>query len=88
MSIHKSLFIGGALDAPRSVLSRRERLETLAKEGRWEEEGNSVFGLPKVRTKFKVLNRKKKKEGGEDEGAVVEGAEAAAEGEKAETKES
>lgn len=61
MSIHKSLFIGGSLAKQRSVWTRRERLDILLREGRWEEEG-SVFGLPKVRTKFKVVSRKKKKE--------------------------
>ncbi len=60
MSIHKSLFIGGALAKQRSVWTRRERLAVLQREGRWEE-GDSVFGLPKVRTKFKIVSKKKKK---------------------------
>ncbi|HEX9794779.1 MAG TPA: small basic protein [Planctomycetota bacterium] len=61
MSIHKSLLVGGALDQERSVLTRRERLQLLQKEGRWSKSSESVFGLPKVRTKFKVLSRKQKK---------------------------
>ncbi len=69
MSIHKTLFIGGALLKQRSVLTRRERLDNLEKEGRWNE-GESVFGLPKVRTRFKVVSRKQKK------AQAAEGAEA------------
>ncbi|MBC8327264.1 MAG: small basic protein [Planctomycetes bacterium] len=61
MSIHKSLFIGGALATDRSVLTRRERLDRLVTEGRWSEDQDSVYGLPKVRTKFKVLTKKQKK---------------------------
>ncbi|RMH04595.1 MAG: small basic protein [Planctomycetota bacterium] len=61
MSIHKSLFIGGALTKERSVLTRRERLQRLKTEGRWTEGEDSVYGLPKVRTKFKVLTKKQKK---------------------------
>lgn len=60
MSVHKSLFIGGAVTSDRSVFTRRERLETLQKEGNWKE-GDSPFGIPKVRTKFKVLTRKQLK---------------------------
>ncbi|MDP6942199.1 MAG: small basic protein [Planctomycetota bacterium] len=60
MSVHKSLFIGGALKSVRSVWSRRERLERLMRDGKWEE-GDSVYGIPKVRTQFKVANKKKKK---------------------------
>lgn len=63
MSIHKSLFIGGAQAKERSVWTRRERLEVLMREGRWdpEAEEGSVFGLPKVRTRWKVLSRKQRK---------------------------
>lgn len=77
MSIHKTLFIGGALEAERTVWTRRERLDALKKEGRWSDE-ESVFGLPKVRTKYKVLTRKQIKA---KEAAVEEQeAEATAEG--------
>lgn len=69
MSIHNSLFIGGALAKDRSVWTRRERLERLMKEGRWNEDGGSVYGLPKVRTKFKVLSKKQKKAAAGTEGA-------------------
>ncbi|TAH35019.1 MAG: small basic protein [Planctomycetota bacterium] len=70
MSIHKSLFIGGASTEKRSVFTRRERIERLQKEGRWSEE-ESVFGVVKVRTAFKSAVRKPKK-------AAAEGAQPAA----------
>ncbi len=60
MSIHSSLKGAGTLTRARNVWTRVERLEALKKDGRWDEEG-SIFGLPKVRTKFKVVSRKKKK---------------------------
>ena len=61
MSIHPSLKSGSGLTRSRNVWSRNERLEVLQKEGRWSE-GDSIFNLPKVRTRFKVVSRKKKKE--------------------------
>ncbi|KPJ62833.1 MAG: hypothetical protein AMS15_02590 [Planctomycetes bacterium DG_23] len=48
MAIHKSLKTKGKLSRHRNVLSRRERVEILRKEGKWEE-GDSVFGLAKVK---------------------------------------
>ena len=39
------------------MLTRWERIEKLMEEERWRE-GDSVLGLPKVRTKFKVRSRK------------------------------
>ena len=79
MSIHKSLNTGGGIESERSVLTRRERVDKLLEEGRLEE-GDRPTGLPKVRTKFKVLTKKQKKAA-----AAAEGAEAAesAEGEAA-----
>lgn len=67
MSIHRSLASKGKLAGSRSVLTRLERLAKLGKDGRWKE-GESIFGLPKVRTKFKTGVKKKKKE------AAAEGA--------------
>jgi small basic protein (TIGR04137 family) len=61
MSIHKSLKLKNTLMRQRSVLSRWERIEKLKSEDRWQE-GDSVLGLPKVRTKFKVRSRKKAKQ--------------------------
>jgi len=66
------------------VLNRAERIESLKEDGRWEE-GQSVFGLPKVAHR-KVVTRKAKaapvvkpeEEGAEAaEGAPEAGAEAA-----------
>ena len=57
MSIHKSLKLKNTLQRARSVLTRWERIEKLKEQERWSE-GDSVLGLPKVRTKFKVRSRK------------------------------
>ena len=60
MSIHKSLSLGSGLSQERSVFTRRERIEHLMKRGELDDNG-SVYGLPKVRTKFKVLTKKQMK---------------------------
>ena len=60
MSIHSSLRGGDTLKGERSVLSRTERIASLKKAGKFEEEKRSIYGLPKVRTKFKVAGAKKK----------------------------
>mgnify|MGYP001553821961 CR=1 FL=1 len=56
MSIHKSLKLKNTLERARSVLSRWERIEKLKEEERWAD-GDSVLGLPKVRTEFKIRSR-------------------------------
>ena len=56
MSMHKSLKSRSMMAGQRSVLSRWERLEKLTLAGRWKQ-GDSVLGLPKVRTKFKVRRK-------------------------------
>ena len=61
MSIHNSLKGVDTLKGERSVLTRVERIARLKKEGRFDDENASVYGLPKVRTKFKVVTKKKKK---------------------------
>ncbi len=61
MSIHPSLKGVNTLVGERSVFTRKERLLQLLKEGKVEQEG-SVYGLPKVRTKFKVKAKKKAKD--------------------------
>jgi len=48
MSVDRSLKSSNQLTRRRNVLSRSERIEKLQAEGRWEE-GDSVYGLPKVR---------------------------------------
>lgn len=70
MSIHPSLKGVDTLVGQRSVLTRSERIAKLQKAGRFQEGESSVFGLPKVRTKFKVVGKKKKeKKEGEDAAA-------------------
>jgi small basic protein (TIGR04137 family) len=62
MSIHRSLRGADTLTGERSVLSRVERILKLAKDGRVDTEQGSAWGLPKVRTKFRVAGAKKKEE--------------------------
>jgi|SRR3990172_6672124 len=74
MSIHKSLVPASKLKRHRNVLTRTERLEILTKEERWKE-GNSVFGLAKVRNiKIRAKAKVKKVEEAAVEGAVAPGA--------------
>jgi small basic protein (TIGR04137 family) len=61
MSIHRSLRGIDTLVGERSVLTRVERLQRLAKEGKFDLENDSPIGLPKVRTKFRLLTGKKAK---------------------------
>lgn len=61
MSVHKSLKTTSRLARARSVLTRYERLVKLEQDGRWEE-GQSVFGLPKVRIARPKARKKKKKD--------------------------
>jgi small basic protein (TIGR04137 family) len=72
MSIDKSLRRKNTLARARSVLTRGERIKTLRDEERWKD-GQSPFGLPKVRV-HKVVIKKAKKAKEE----VKEGAEGAA----------
>ncbi len=59
MSIHSSLKGVSSLVGERSVLTRVERIKRLAKEGKFDESNTSVWGLPKVRTKFAAASGKK-----------------------------
>jgi small basic protein (TIGR04137 family) len=75
MTMDKSLKIRLGLARARSVLNRAERIQRLKAADRWQD-GDSPFGLAKVRVyKLAMKKKKKKKEEGE-EGA--EGAAAAA----------
>lgn len=65
MTIDKSLQRRGRLARSRNVLKRAERIERLAAEERWEE-GQSPFGLPKVRVIKTVVGKKKKKKAKEE----------------------
>jgi small basic protein (TIGR04137 family) len=60
MTIHSSLKGVNTLVGERSVLTRVERIQKLVKEGKLDAEQGSPYGLPKVRTKFKVAKAKKK----------------------------
>ena len=83
MSIDRTLKSSSALVRHRKVLTRAERIEKLTDEGRWDEEKDSVFGLPKVVHRKASVGKKIKKEK-----APAEGEEAAAEGEQTSEKES
>jgi small basic protein (TIGR04137 family) len=61
MSIHSSLRSSNTLVGERSVFTRTERLAVLKKEGKFKEETGCVYGLPKVRTRFKIAGAKKAK---------------------------
>lgn len=73
MTIHPSLKGVNTLIGERSVLSRVERIEKLAKDGKLDLEESSPYGLPKVRTKFKVAKAKKKKDEDAEAAAAPEG---------------
>ncbi len=66
VTIDKSLRRKGHLLRSRNVLKRSERIENLEFEDRWVE-GQSPFGLPKVRVIKSTLGRKKKKKKEEEE---------------------
>ena len=53
MSIHSSLRGVNTLAGERSVFTRVERIQRLMKDGKLEQ-AESPYGLPKVRTSFKV----------------------------------
>ncbi|MFT5283899.1 MAG: small basic protein (TIGR04137 family) [Planctomycetota bacterium] len=69
MTIHPSLKGVDTLVGDRSVLTRVERLQQLEKAGKVDQATSSAYGLPKVRTNFKVAKSKKalKAEEGADE---------------------
>ena len=88
MTMDKSLRVRRGLVRTRSVLSRAERLAQLTETDRWKE-GDSPFGLPKVRV-FKLTVKKKKKKKEEEDAvagaAVAETAAPAAEAKNLEAK--
>ncbi len=65
MTMDKSLKMRQGLVRSRSVLTRAERIERLKASDRWAE-GDSPFGLDKVRV-YKLAMKKKKKKKQEDE---------------------
>jgi small basic protein (TIGR04137 family) len=73
MTMDKSLHVRLGLARTRSVLNRAERIARLKSADRWKE-GESPFGLAKVRVyKLAMKKKKKKKEEGEEgaEGAAA-----------------
>ena len=61
MSIHSSLRGTKSLEGERSVFTRIERLAALKKVGKFDDAKDSPYGIPKVRTRFKVAGAKKPK---------------------------
>lgn len=66
MTIDKSLKSKSRLARSRNVLKREERIAQLQFEENWED-GQSPYGLPKVRVVKTSVGRKKKKKAKEDE---------------------
>lgn len=61
MSIHPSLSISEKDKKQRSVLKRSERIRTMMEKGKWNK-GDSVFGLPKIKTvRIKIKKEKAEK---------------------------
>jgi len=86
MSIHPSFRAGGSRKRHRSVLKRFERLKHLFDKEEWEE-GDTVFGLPKIKIlKVKIKKEKQAEAPVEGEGAVAAEGAAPAEGQAAEGK--
>jgi small basic protein (TIGR04137 family) len=75
MTMDKSLKVRLGLARARSVLTRAERIQRLKAADRWQE-GDSPFGLAKVRV-YKLAVKKKKKKKEEEEGAEGDAAAAA-----------
>lgn len=73
MSIHRSLKAKGKLKRHRNVLTRTERVEELKRKERWKD-GDSVFGLQKVRVYRARRRTKAAKEEPETEAAAGEAA--------------
>ena len=71
MTMDKSLRARRGLVRSRSVLTRAERIERLKAADRWQE-GDTPFGLAKVRV-YKLAMKKKKKKKKEDEEGEGEG---------------
>ena len=71
MTMDKSLRVRKGSVSARGVLTRAERLTQLKTADRWQE-GDSPFGLPKVRVfKLSMKKKKKKKEEEGTEGAAA-----------------
>lgn len=60
MTIDKTLKRKGRLSRTRNVLQRHERILKMREDDRWQD-GQSPFGLPKLRVVKLVIGKKKKK---------------------------
>lgn len=76
MSIHPSLRSSDKNKKQRSVLKRAERLRSMLGKGQWRE-GDSVYGLPKIKT-IRIKIKKEKAEKVETTAVGTEGAAAPA----------
>ncbi|MDD5128992.1 MAG: small basic protein [Candidatus Omnitrophica bacterium] len=87
MSIHPSLVLSEKDKMSRSVLKRTERIRQMHEKGKWKE-GDSVYGLPKIKTlKIKIKKEKAvKAETTAEGGASAAGAAPAAKDAKAASK--
>jgi len=72
MSIHPSLSAAAQNKKQKSVLKRSERIRAMLEKGTWKE-GQSVFGLPKIKT-VRIKIKKEKAAEKPAEAAVAEGA--------------
>jgi small basic protein (TIGR04137 family) len=71
MSIHPSLTISEKDKKVRSVLKRIERIRQMSEKGSWKE-GDSVYGLPKIKSlKIKIKKEKVEKAATTEEGAAA-----------------
>jgi small basic protein (TIGR04137 family) len=77
MTIDKSLKIRRGLIRTRNVLTRAERIAKLAETDCWQE-GDTPFGLAKVRVQKMVIKKKKKKKEEEEVGEGTESSETSA----------
>ncbi|MDD5130846.1 MAG: small basic protein [Candidatus Omnitrophica bacterium] len=69
MSIHPSLTISEKDKKTRSVLKRIERIRQMQEKGDWKQ-GDSVYGLPKIKTlRIKIKKEKVEKAATTEEGA-------------------
>lgn len=66
MTIDQSLKVKKGSAGARSVLTRVERLKQLQEKDRWSE-GDSPFGIPKVRVRKLQMKKKKKKAKDDDD---------------------
>ncbi len=74
MSIHPSLSLSEKGKKHKSVLKRSERLKHMIDKGQWKE-GDSVFGLPKIKiVKMKIKKEKAEKAATETTAAGPEAA--------------